>query len=76
MPEYALTELSRVYLGFQICQDSEYHRVLNMQELLTRGTKYATIWPKMSKFTIIDRVLNMYYTIYSVRLLYKLMSTY
>ena len=30
----------------------------------------------MSEFTIIERVLNMYHTIHSVRSLYKLMSTY
>ena len=30
----------------------------------------------MSEFTIIDRVLNIYHTIYSARSLYKLMSTY
>ena len=30
----------------------------------------------MSEFTIIDRVLSMYYTIYRARSLYKLMSNY
>ena len=30
----------------------------------------------VSEFTIIERVLNMYHTIYSTRSLFKLMSTY
>ena len=30
----------------------------------------------MSEFTIVDRVLNMYYAIYSARSLYHLMSIY
>ena len=48
---------------------SEYARV-------TQGPKYATICLNMSEFTIRDRVLNIYHTIYSARSLYKLMSTY
>ena len=31
MPEYALTEFW-IYLGFKICQDSEYGKVLDIQE--------------------------------------------
>ena len=58
MPEYALTELS-IYLGFSICSGSRYARV-------TEGPKYATIQLNMSEFAI-DRVLNMYHTIYSTR---------
>ena len=63
-------------------QGSEYANV-------TQGSKYATILlnmsgqdvinanlPDMSEFTIIDKVLNMYHTIYSGRSLYNLMNTY
>ena len=45
---------------------------------VTQGSKYATIWLNMSEqnvnmpeFTIIERVLSMYHTIYSARSLYK-----
>ena len=84
MPEYALTERSEYImdsnkLGFWIWQGSEYAKV-------TEGSKYATVcliclnrtWICLnnSEFTIIDRVLNMYHTIYRVRGFYKLMSTY
>ena len=50
-----------------------------------QSSKYATTWlniPEqyvclnMSKFMIIDMVLDMSYTIHSARSLYKLMSTY
>ena len=63
-------------------QGSEYANV-------TQGSKYATMLlnmsgqdvinanlPDMSEFTIIDKVLNMYHTIYSGRSLYNLMNTY
>ena len=60
-------------------QGSKYARII-------QGFKYATVWLdisekmciclNMSKFTIIDRVLNMSHTIHSTRSLYKLMSTY
>ena len=63
-------------------QGSEYANV-------TQGSKYATVLlnmsgqdvinanvPDMSEFTIIDKVLNMYHTIYSGRSLYNLMNTY
>ena len=62
--------------GFWRWQGSEYARV-------TQGSKYATIWLvrtwiclSISEFTIIGRVVNMYHTIHSARLLYKLMSFY
>ena len=57
-----------------ICQDSEYGRVLNMQELhgVLNMPQYDWICPSRtwicldtSEFTITDRVLNMYYTIHS-----------
>ena len=50
MPEYALTEFW-IYLGFCICQDSEYDRAMNMQEF-TQGSKYATTWLNMSKWDV------------------------
>ena len=60
-------------------QGSQYANV-------TQGSKYAKIWlnmsdqdvnmPNISEFTTIDRVLNMLHTVYSVRLLCLLMSTY
>ena len=50
--------------GFWIWQGSEYARVI-------QGSKYATILLNMSKFAIIDRVLNMYHTIHSARSLSK-----
>ena len=62
--------------GFWRWQGSEYARV-------TQGSKYATIWLvgtwiclSISELTIIGRVVNMYHTIHSARLLYKLMSFY
>ena len=91
MPEFALTEFS-IYLGFHICQNSEYGRVLNMQglhrvlhmpqnSLITHNTKYGFwigreyAWICLN-FLIMDRVLNMYHTINSVRSLYNLISPY
>ena len=53
--------------GFWIWLGSEYARVI-------QGSKYATIWLNMSQVIIIDRDLNMFHTIYSARLLHKLMS--
>ena len=60
-------------------QGSQYANV-------TQGSKYAKIWlnmsdqdvnmPNISEFTTIDRVLNMLHTVYSVRSLCLLMSTY
>ena len=62
--------------GFWIWQGSEYERI-------TQGSKYATIclnrtWTclNMSKFTVIDKILNMHHTIHSARSPYKLMNTY
>ena len=82
--EYVLAELW-IYLAFQICQNSEYGRFLNTQELRRvvnmphcGGICLNRTWicPNMSEFTIIGRVLNMYHTIPSARSLYKLMGTY
>ena len=85
---HALTEfwiyLGR-YLGFYICQDSKYARVVNMQELhkVLNMPEYNWIclnWTwiglNMSEFLIIDKFLKMYHTMYSARSLYKLISTY
>ena len=41
MPEYILTEFW-IYLGFKICQYSEYGRALRAS--ITQGSKYAIIW--------------------------------
>ena len=40
-----------------------------------QGSEYGTV-TQCSKFTMIDRVLNMYHTIHSARSFCKLMSTY
>ena len=57
--------------GLWIWQGSEYVRV-------TQGSKYVTMWIclNMSKFLIIGRVLNIYYTIHNTRSLYKFMNAY
>ena len=66
-------------------KDSEYGRVLNMQELhrVLDMSQYGCVrvnrtWIclNMSEFKIIDRVLNMYHTRHGARSLYMLMSTY
>ena len=66
----------RIYIGFLICQDSEYGRVLNMQELYRFLDIPQNGWIclnrtwiclNMSEFTIIDKHLSMYCTIYSAR---------
>ena len=46
--------------GFWIWKDSEYARI-------TQGSKYAKICLNMSEFSVIDRVVNMYHAIHSVR---------
>ena len=84
MPKYAFIEFW-ILSWLQICQNSEYGRVLNMQELhrVLNRSQYVWICLKrtwislnMSEFTIMDRVLNIYHIIHSVRSLYKLMSAY
>ena len=87
--EYSRVLICELYTAFWICQNmswesSEYILGLNMPGFwVTKGFKYAKKWLNrtwiclnMSEFTIMDRVLNMCYTIHSARLLYKLMSTY
>ena len=62
--------------GFWILQSSEYarelHRTLNMLQHDSIYLHRTWICLIMSEFTIIDWVLNMYYTIQSARLLYNL----
>ena len=52
------------------------HRVLNMPQYGWICLNRMWICLNMSGFMIIDRVLNMYHTIYRVRLLCKLINTY
>ena len=63
----------------------DFDRVLNMQELyrVLNMSQYGWIYLNkkwiclnMSEFMIIERVLNIYYTIHSKRSLYKVMSIY
>ena len=54
---------------FWIWQGSEYARV-------TQGSKYATICLNMSEFTIRDRVLNIYHTIYSAEFFGKIIIVF
>ena len=71
------------YILVLICQDSEYGRVLNMQELhrVLNMPQYGWIYLSrtwiclnMSGFTIMNRFLNMYHIIHCAESLYKLMS--
>ena len=78
---------SEYILGFRYAriEDSEYGRVLNMQELhrVLDMSQYGCVrvnrtWIclNMSEFKIIDRVLNMYHTMHGARSLYMPMCTY
>ena len=68
-----------IMTGFWIWQNSEYgrvKRVLNMPQCGCICLNRTWICLNMSKFMLLDRILNMYHTIYSARSLYKLISTY
>ena len=70
MPEYALTEFW-LYIRFSICQDSEYDRVLNMQDLhrvhnMPQYDSICLVGMWICVITVIDRVLNISKTIYIV----------
>ena len=54
----------------------QLHRVLNMPQHGWIRLNWMRICLKMSGFTIINRLLNMYHTIHSSRSVWKLMSTY
>ena len=78
----ALTELW-IYLGFWICTDCKYGRVLNMQQLhrVLNTLQYvwirlnkAWIWLNISGCLIADRVLNMYNAVRRARSFYELMN--
>ena len=60
--------------GFWICK---CYAGLENHNIAEYRCEYSWMWISlnMSEFTIIDRVLNMYHTIYSARSLYKLTST-
>ena len=75
--EYAIICLHRVLnisrvldmSRFWVWQGSEYARV-------THGSKCSSIWFNMSKFMIIDRVLNIHHAVHSTKSPCKLMSAY
>ena len=54
----------------------QLHRVLSMPQHGWIRLNWTRIYLKMSGFTIINRLLNMYHTIHSSRSVWKLMSTY
>ena len=76
IPEYVMTEfwiyLRIYYVRILIMQ--QLHRFLNMPQYGWVCLTRTWIYLSMSEFTILDRFLNMHNTIYSVGLLYKLMS--
>ena len=80
MPDYTLISLDSI-LNTRILTMARFwiskkNRIQNILQYDWKCLNRKWICLTMSRFTIIDRILNMFHTIHSARSLYKIMSTF